>query len=68
MHACNSGGGTDQLVCDEEHDDEHDDHHSDDHDEDHHSDDEGMMASEAAIGGTIGVGAILSAAVALIMN
>ena len=58
MHLCNSGDGTDQLVCDD-HGDEHDDHHSDD---------EGsMMTSDAAIGGTIGVGVIISAALALIM-
>ena len=58
MHLCNSGDGTDQLVCDD-HGDEHGDHHSDD---------EGsMMTSDAAIGGTLGVGAIISAAVALNM-
>ena len=64
MHTCNSGDGTDQLVCDEHHDDEDDHGHDHDHDDHGHDDeDDEMMSTSGAVAMKIfGVGTMLVAA------
>ena len=63
MHLCNSGDGTDQLVCDEHYDDE-DDHGHDSHDDSHdsHDEDDKMSTSSATGMTTFGAGTMLAAA------